>query len=159
MPFYLRTGKALAARDTEVAIGFKRAPGILFGGPAGGSPTANALVMQIQPHEGISLSFAAKRPGPEVELAPVRMDFRYVDFFATVPSTGYETLLYDVMVGDPAQFAGPQEIEFAWRAVQPVLDAWAGGGPVHGYAAGSEGPAAAAALLARDGRAWRALQP
>jgi glucose-6-phosphate 1-dehydrogenase len=159
VPFYLRTGKALAARDTEVAIGFKRAPGILFGGSAGGSPSANALVMQIQPHEGISLTFAAKRPGPEVELAPVQMDFHYVDFFATVPSTGYETLLYDVMIGDPAQFAGPQEIEFAWRAVQPVLDAWAGGGQVHGYAAGSEGPAAAAAMLARDGRAWRALQP
>jgi glucose-6-phosphate 1-dehydrogenase len=158
VPFYLRTGKALAARDTEVAIGFKRAPGSLFGS-APGAPAPNGLIMQIQPHEGVSLTFEAKQPGPEVELAPVRMDFRYADYFAAAPSTGYETLLYDVMIGDPTQFAGAREVEFAWRAVQPMLDAWAGDSQVHGYVAGTDGPKAADALLARDGRSWRALAP
>jgi len=156
VPFYLRTGKALAARDTSVAIRFKRAPGRLFG-PATGAPAPNTLILQIQPHEGVSLAFEAKRPGPEVELAPVRMDFRYADYFAAAPATGYETLLYDAMVGDATQFAGAREIEFAWRAVEPFLQAWEDGGKVHGYAAGSAGPRQADDLMARDGRAWRPI--
>ncbi len=156
VPFYLRTGKALAARDTSVAIRFKRAPGRLFGAFTG-SPAANTLILQIQPHEGVSLAFEAKRPGPEVELAPVRMDFRYADYFAAAPATGYETLLYDAMIGDATQFAGAREIEFAWRAVEPFLQAWEDGGRVHGYAAGAAGPRQADDLMARDGRAWRSI--
>jgi glucose-6-phosphate 1-dehydrogenase len=156
VPFYLRTGKALAARDTSVAIRFKRAPGRLFGA-ATGSPAANTLILQIQPHEGVSLAFEAKRPGPEVELAPVRMDFRYADYFAAAPATGYETLLYDAMIGDATQFAGAREIEFAWRAVQPFLQAWEEDGGIAGYAAGSAGPRQADELMARDGRAWRPI--
>jgi len=156
VPFYLRTGKALAARDTNVAIRFKRAPGRLFG-PVAGAPPANTLILQIQPHEGISLAFEAKRPGADVELAPVRMDFRYADYFAAAPANGYEMLLYDAMIGDPTQFAGAREIEFAWRAVEPFLQAWQDGGKVHGYAAGSTGPRQADDLMARDGRAWRPI--
>jgi glucose-6-phosphate 1-dehydrogenase len=156
VPFYLRTGKALAARDTNVAIHFKRAPGHLFSRVAG-PPPANTLILQIQPHEGVSLAFEAKRPGPDVELAPVRMDFRYADYFAAAPANGYETLLYDAMIGDPTQFAGAREIEFAWRAVEPFLRAWEDRGTIHGYAAGSAGPRQADDLMARDGRAWRPI--
>ncbi|HSV03252.1 MAG TPA: glucose-6-phosphate dehydrogenase [Phenylobacterium sp.] len=156
VPFYLRTGKALAARDTSVAIRFRRAPGHLFG-PVAGPPAANTLILQIQPHEGVSLAFEAKRPGPDVELAPVRMDFRYADYFAAAPANGYETLLYDAMIGDPTQFAGAREIEFAWRAVEPFLQVGQDAGKVHGYAAGSAGPRQADDLMARDGRAWRPI--
>jgi glucose-6-phosphate 1-dehydrogenase len=156
VPFYLRTGKALAARDTSIAICFKRAPGHLFG-PVAGPPAANTLILQIQPHEGVSLAFEAKRPGPEVELAPVRMDFRYADYFAAAPANGYETLLYDAMIGDATQFAGARETEFAWRAVEPFLQAWQDAGKVHGYAAGSAGPSQADDLMARDDRDWRAI--
>jgi glucose-6-phosphate 1-dehydrogenase len=126
-------------------------------GPLARPPPANTLILQIQPHEGVSLAFEAKRPGPEVELAPVRMDFRYADYFAAAPATGYETLLYDAMVGDATQFAGAREIEFAWRAVEPFLRAWQDAGKIHGYAAGTAGPREADALMARDGRAWRAI--
>src|SRR6185312_15903760 len=143
-----------AARDTSVAIGFKRAPGRLFGA-ATGSPAANTLILQIQPHEGVSLAFEAKRPGPEVELAPVRMDFRYADCFAAALATGYETLLHDAMIGDATQFADAREIEFAWRAVEPFLQAGEDGGKIHGSAAGSAGPRQADDLMARDGRTWR----
>jgi glucose-6-phosphate 1-dehydrogenase len=159
VPFYLRTGKALAARDTEIAIRFKTAPGALFESAGQAGPAANTLVLQIQPDEGIALQFEAKQPGPEVSLKPVRMDFRYADFFAQAPSTGYETLIYDCLIGDKTLFKRADEIEFGWRAVQPFLDAWSHGGQVHGYAAGSNGPSAADALLARDGRAWREIGP
>ena len=155
VPFYLRTGKALSARDTEIAIRFKPAPGRLFEE----APTANTLVLQLQPDEGISLQFEAKLPGTEVVLQPVQMDFRYADYFKSAPSTGYEPLIYDCLTGDRTLFKPAEEIEFAWRAVQPFLDAWSKAGEVHGYKAGSDGPAEAEALLARDGRAWRPLGP
>jgi glucose-6-phosphate 1-dehydrogenase len=155
VPFYLRTGKAMSARDTEVAIRFKGAPGALFKTAGGGCPRANTLVLQIQPDEGMSLQFEAKRPGPDVVLAPVRMDFRYADAFAQRPSTGYETLIYDCLIGDRTLFKSADEIELGWRAVQPFLDAWTHAGRVHGYAAGSDGPPQARALLERDGRSWR----
>jgi glucose-6-phosphate 1-dehydrogenase len=157
VPFYLRTGKALCGRDTEVAIQFKDPPALPFEGAASRRPGANSLVLQIEPDEGISLQFAAKRPGRELSAEPVRMDFRYGDFFPKVPSTGYETLIYDALSGDPTLFKRADAIEFAWRAVDPFLQAWAHGGEVHGYAAGTAGPAQADALLARDGRSWRPI--
>ncbi len=157
VPFYLRTGKAMSGRDTEIAIRFKDSPGRLFRDGPGRGPRANTLVLQIQPQEAISLSFEAKRPGPEDRLQPVRMDFRYVDWFEAAPSTGYETLIYDCLTGDPTLFKRADAIEFAWRAVQPFLDAKDGGADVHGYAAGSDGPSQAHKLLARDGRSWRPI--
>jgi glucose-6-phosphate 1-dehydrogenase len=156
VPFYLRTGKALSGRDTEIAIRFKSAPGGLFR-TGGGAPTPNTLVLQIQPAEGISLQFEVKQPGLKVALAPAQMDFSYAQAFGRTTSTGYETLIYDVLIGDRTLFKGADEIEYGWRAVQPFLDAWQQAGEVHGYAAGSDGPQQAKALLERDGRFWRPL--
>ena len=156
VPFYLRTGKALGVRDTEIAIQFKAAPHTLFGGQ-GAAPTPNWLVLQIQPDEGVTLSFEVKTPGPEVRLEPVRMEFCYADYFGAAPATGYETLIYDCLTGDQTLFKPADEIEFAWKAVMPVLEGWSRGGVLHGYRAGTDGPAAADELLARDGRRWRPL--
>jgi glucose-6-phosphate 1-dehydrogenase len=153
VPFYLRTGKAMNVRDTHVAISFKQAPTLLFD-----DQRPNMLVLQIQPREGISLQFEVKRPGPEVQSQPVTMDFCYANYFKAAPSTGYETLIHDALIGDRTRYKSADEILFGWAAVQPFLDAWAGGGgEVRDYAAGSQGPALADALLASDGRAWRAL--
>jgi glucose-6-phosphate 1-dehydrogenase len=155
VPFYLRTGKAMSGRDTEIAIQFKAAPRTLFQDLRAGASKPNVLVLQIEPDEGISLTIDAKVPGPEVRLADVRMDFCYADYFNAKPATGYETLLYDCLIGDQTLFKRADDIEFAWAAVMPFLDAWERGGEVHGYAAGSDGPREAAGLLARDGRSWR----
>ncbi len=158
VPFYLRTGKAMSAHDTEIAIRFKAPPRIMFG--AAGSPhDANTLVLQIQPREGISLDFQAKIPGPDVRLAPVRMDFAYADWFKAKPATGYETLIYDCLIGDQTLFKRAEDIEFAWRAVAPFLDAWRDDGEIETYAAGTAGPPSANALVERDGRSWRPLCP
>ncbi len=158
VPFYLRTGKAMARRDTEISIRFKQAPLAIFRGTAVEHCVPNWLVLQIQPDEGISLHFGAKVPGPDVRLQPVAMDFRYRDFFATPPSTGYETLIYDAMVGDATLFQRAEGIEGGWRLVQPLLDAWSTEGvPMATYRAGSAGPREADELLARDGRTWRPL--
>ncbi|MGH6986552.1 MAG: glucose-6-phosphate dehydrogenase [Caulobacteraceae bacterium] len=155
VPFFLRTGKAMSAHDTEIAIRFKKAPASLFE-TANAKPAApNDLVLQIQPREGISLDFEAKTPGPEVRLAPVRMDFLYADWFKSQPATGYETLIYDCLIGDQTLFKRAQDIEYAWAAVMPLLKAWAKGGEVEPYAAGTDGPPGAAALLAREHRSWR----
>jgi glucose-6-phosphate 1-dehydrogenase len=160
MPFYLRTGKSLRRRSTEIAIRFHQAPIALFRGTNVERMHPNWMVLRIQPDEGVSLSFAAKRPGPTVRLASVSMDFAYKSYFQTVPSTGYETLLYDCMIGDATLFQRADNIEAGWRAVQPILDAWGNTPPndFPNYAAGGSGPAAAADLLARDGRAWRPLE-
>lgn len=154
VPFYLRTGKGLTARDTEIVVQFREVPVALF--PQNDSLPPNRLVLQIQPHEGISLGFVAKKPGPLVETASVSMDFRYADVFDMGHRTGYETLLYDVLIGDQTLFQRADQIEGGWRAVQPVLDAFATGEP-EGYAPGSAGPDSADALLERDGRQWHAL--
>ena len=158
VPFYLRTGKALTARDTEIAIQFKAAPGGLFR-DAAGTPSPNRLVLQLQPHEGMALFVDIKQPGPKDTLAPVSLAFRYADAFAMPADTGYEPLLYDAMTGDRTLFRTAAEIEAGWRAVEPFLKAWRTGGRVHAYPAGSAGPKAAEALLARDGRAWHELGP
>ncbi len=157
VPFYLRTGKSLAAHSTTIAIQFKAAPQTLFQNLPTGASTPNVLILRIQPDEGISLLFDAKRPGPDVELAEVCMKFDYADFFEAKPATGYETLIYDCLIGDQTLFNRAQDIEYAWTAVMPFLEAWKAGGEVEPYAAGSAGPAGADDLMARDGRAWRKL--
>jgi len=160
VPFYLRTGKHLERRWTEVAIRFHQAPYALFRGTHVERLHPNWMILRIQPEEGIALQFAAKRPGPTVKLSTVAMDFCYKTHFKLASGTGYETLLYDCMTGDATLFQRADNIEAGWRAVQPILDAWAANPPrdFPNYASGSAGPAAADELLARDGRAWRALE-
>ena len=156
-PFYLRTGKALAARDTEVVIQFRDVPLHLLKDADMRDLPPNRLVLQIQPDEGIRWELGVKVPGPQLQAAPVTLGFRYADAFEMGHRTGYETLLYDVLIGDQTLFQRADQIEAGWRAVQPVLDAWSKGGEPEDYAAGSAGPQGADALLARDGRSWHAL--
>jgi glucose-6-phosphate 1-dehydrogenase len=159
VPFYLRTGKALAARRSEIAIQFKQAPFTLFRDTPIERLTPNDLVLQIQPEEGMTLRFSAKVPGPNVRMDGVEMKFNYKDHFKAAPSTGYETLIYDCMVGDATLFQRADNIEAGWRVVQPVLDEWAQKGAVDlpNYPAGSSGPSEADSLLKRDGRHWRPI--
>lgn len=159
VPFYLRTGKHMGRRTTEIAIRFKSAPFAPFRGTGMDAFGPDWLVLQIQPDEGISLQFDVKRPGPRVELAPVRMDFKYADWFRSEPNVGYETLLYDCMTGDATLFQRADMVEACWRAVQPILDDWAQRTPADfpNYASGSAGPASADTLLAMGGRSWRPL--
>jgi glucose-6-phosphate 1-dehydrogenase len=155
VPFYLRTGKRLAARRTEIAIHFKQAPFALFRDTPVEKLTPNIMVLQIQPSEGVTLQFSAKVPGPRVKLGGVRMHFNYADYFQEGPSTGYETLLYDCLIGDATLFQRADNVEAGWAVVQPALDSWeAGHIHVHPYTAGSEGPEEADELLGRDGRHW-----
>ncbi len=160
VPIYLRTGKHLSRRVTEIAICFKQAPYAAFHGTPVDTLPPNWLVLRIAPDEGISLQFEVKRPGPVMDLAAVKMDFRYGDWFPKEPNVGYETLLYDVMAGDTTLFMRADMVEQTWRIVQPVLDAWAKSGstdlPI--YPAGSAGPDEADVLLARDGRRWRPIK-
>ncbi|HWD67826.1 MAG TPA: glucose-6-phosphate dehydrogenase [Caulobacteraceae bacterium] len=159
VPFFVRTGKHLAARVTEIAIQFKRAPMGLFRDTAVESLRPNWLVLRIAPEENVSLQFEAKRRGPIMELSPVKMEFHYDDWFLANANVGYETLLYDVMIGDPTLFMRADMIEHGWRIVQPVLEAWGKHPPTFpNYDSGSEGPEAAEALIAEGGgRTWRSL--
>jgi glucose-6-phosphate 1-dehydrogenase len=162
-PFYLRTGKHLTTRRTEIMVEFRRPPFTLFRDTPVDSLAPNRMVLHIQPDEGISLLFNAKIPGPAVSADGVRMDFRYKDFFDHPPSTGYETLLYDCMIGEATLFQRADFVEAGWRIVQPILEAWQSS--THSeqttdlelYPAGGQGPAGGDALLERDGRAWRKL--
>ena len=156
VPFYLRTGKALAARDTEIVIRFRDAPIALFRDTSTSALPPNQFVLQIQPGEAVSLDMAVKVPGPLIETAPASLTFTYADHFDLSQSTGYETLIYDVLIGDQTLFQRADQIEAGWRVVQPLLDAWSAGEP-EDYAAGSSGPASADALLARDNRSWHAI--
>ncbi len=122
VPFYLRTGKRLATRSTEIVIRFRRPPFVLFRKTSVEKIAPNELVINIQPNEGISFSFEAKIPGPMVRLGAVNMDFQYSDYFGSRPSTGYETLLYDCMMGDPTLFQRADMVEASWTIVQPILD-------------------------------------
>ena len=157
VPFYLRTGKALTARDTEIVVTFKPIPYALFRDRPVSDLPANRLVFQLQPNEGIDLCFLVKQPGPRIEATPVSLDFAYADRFKICGRTGYETLLYDMLMGDQTLFQRADQIEAGWAAVQPFLDAWANGGEPEAYAPGSAGPEGADALLARDGRAWHRI--
>jgi glucose-6-phosphate 1-dehydrogenase len=159
VPFYLRTGKYLKERKTQIAIRFHQAPYTLFRDTHVDKMNPNWMVLRIQPDEGIALQFAAKRPGLTMNLGNVSMDFSYKSYFDAAPSTGYETLIYDCMIGDATLFQRADNIEAGWQAVQPILDYWASHPPkgFANYAAGSEGPADADHLLGRSGRAWRPL--
>jgi glucose-6-phosphate 1-dehydrogenase len=161
VPFYIRTGKHLSQRMTEIAIRFKRAPYTPFPGKNVASMQPNWLVLGIASNEKISLQFAVKRRGPVVDLAPAKLEFNYDDWFPKEPNVGYETLLYDVMIGDQTLFMRADMVEQAWRIVQTVLDDWAAKtARFPDYASGSDGPTAADDLLADDGgRAWRQIAP
>ncbi len=159
VPFYIRTGKYMAAHKTEIAICFKKAPHSMFRKTIVANMNANWLIIRIQPHEGIEIEFAAKRPGPSVNLSKVNMDFDYKSFFEMAPNTGYETLLYDCMSGDATLFQRADNVEWAWQAIQPILDAWDKTPPTDlpNYKSGSSVPKAADELLAREGFSWREL--
>ncbi|NBA96753.1 glucose-6-phosphate dehydrogenase [Pseudomonas sp. R5(2019)] len=157
VPFYLRTGKRMSVRDTEIAICFKPAPYAQFRDTEVEKLKPNYLKIQIQPNEGMWFDLQAKRPGPKLEMQNVELGFAYKDFFEMQPSTGYETLIYDCLTGDQTLFQRADNIENGWRAVQPFLDAWREAGEVQEYAAGSDGPAAADDLLARDKREWHSI--
>jgi glucose-6-phosphate 1-dehydrogenase len=156
VPFYLRTGKYLSARTTEIAIQFRQAPYALFRETPIERLPPNIMMLRIQPDEGLSLSFSAKRPGQEIEIDGVAMEFSYRDYFEPLTTVGYETLIYDCLIGDAILFQRADTVEAAWCAVQPVLDAWAQRPPSDfpNYAAGSPGPEAADRLLEHDGHAW-----
>ena len=155
VPFYVRTGKRLPKRVTEVAMEFHDVPHLPFQASEAKGLGPNALVMHIQPDEGITLRFGAKVPGQAFEVRTVSMDFSYGAAFVEDPPDAYERLLLDVMVGDPTLFIRTDEVEQAWRIVAPVQDAWREGAPLPEYAAGSWGPKEADRLLERDGRRWR----
>jgi glucose-6-phosphate 1-dehydrogenase len=159
VPFYLRTGKALGVKRTEIAIKFKQAPFAMFRDTPVDRLSQNYLIISTEPTEGIALQFNTKVPGPSIQIDGVEMKFRYKDYFKVEPSTGYETLIYDCMIGDNILFQRADSVEAGWRAVQPFLDAWkkAGGKGLKVYDPGSEGPEEANDLLERDGRSWRKL--
>jgi glucose-6-phosphate 1-dehydrogenase len=157
VPFYLRTGKRLPRRLTEIAIHFKRAPFTLFRETPVEQTNPNILVLRIQPDEGICLSFDAKVPGPLERLDTVDMNFSYAGHFKTEPTTGYETLLFDAMTGDQTLFHRMDIVEAGWAAVQPILDAWKAdqSSEIPTYEPGSWGPPEADLLIEQDGRRWR----
>jgi glucose-6-phosphate 1-dehydrogenase len=157
VPFYLRTGKCLPSRSTTVMIQFRRAPFVLFRDTPVENLMPNQLILHIQPEEGISLRFAAKVPGPAMRLGAVNMKFEYSDYFGVQPSTGYERLLHDCMIGDATLFQRADMVEAGWCVVSPVLDVWKALPPRNfpNYAAGTWGPKEAEDLLQRDGRHWR----
>ena len=159
VPFYLRTGKALGIKRTEIAIKFKQAPFAMFRDTPVDRLSQNFLVISTEPTEDITLEFNTKVPGPTINIDGVEMKFRYKDYFKVEPSTGYETLIYDCMIGDNILFQRADSVEAGWQAVQPFLDAWkkAGARGLKTYRAGSEGPEEAEALMTRDGRVWRQL--
>jgi glucose-6-phosphate 1-dehydrogenase len=157
VPFYIRTGKRLPKRVTEVAIQFRRAPFVLFRNTGVENLSPNLLVLHIQPDEGISLRFGAKVPGIAVDVGAVNMDFRYADYFGNAPSTGYERLLYDCMTGDATLFQRADMVEAGWSVVQPLLDVWKAlpSRQFPNYPAGAWGPKEAEDLMTRDKRLWR----
>jgi glucose-6-phosphate 1-dehydrogenase len=156
VPFYLRTGKRLPARDTEIAIKFRRAPFMLFRDTPVDRLSSNRLVLHIQPDEGITLRFGAKLPGPILKIGAVDMDFDYEDYFGDTPSTGYERLLHDCMMGDATLFQRADQVEAAWSVVTPIQKAWSAepAPPLYTYEAGTWGPKEADELVEGDGREW-----
>ena len=161
VPFYLRTGKRLAQRHTEIAIQFKRMPFELFRNAPFHKGHTNTLVIQIQPVEGISLSFGAKIPGPVLRVGSVDMSFEYSKYFGADAYTGYEVLLYDCMIGDATLFQRADMVEAGWTVIDPVLDVWKALPPrkFPNYASGTWGPAESDHLLEADNRQWRKIEP
>ncbi|MDE1994780.1 MAG: glucose-6-phosphate dehydrogenase [Rhizobiaceae bacterium] len=155
VPFYLRTGKAMKARDTEIVINFRQVPFAQFPrAPSRPQLPPNRLIIQVQPDEGLDMQISIKQPGLGMNTVPIALDFRYADHFDIGKLTGYESLFYELFVGDQTLFQRADGIEAGWAAVQPFLDLWAEGGKPDPYAPGSMGPACADDLIGRDGRAW-----
>jgi glucose-6-phosphate 1-dehydrogenase len=155
VPFYLRHGKRLGRRVTEVAVVFKRAPHLPFTSSATEELTHNALVIRVQPDEGMTVRFGAKVPGTALEIRDVNMDFAYGGSFTESSPEAYERLILDVLLGDPPLFPRHEEVELAWKILDPVLDFWAKKGKPENYPAGTWGPKSADDLMERDGRTWR----
>jgi glucose-6-phosphate 1-dehydrogenase len=155
VPFYLRTGKRLGRRVTEVAVVFKRAPHLPFESTATEELGQNALVIRVQPDEGLALRFGSKVPGTHMEVRDVTMDFAYGESFTVSSPEAYERLILDVLIGEAPLFPRHEEVEQSWRILDPVEEYWAAHGAPEPYPAGTWGPAGADAMLARDGRAWR----
>jgi glucose-6-phosphate 1-dehydrogenase len=158
VPFYLRSGKRLARKNSEIAVRFKPIPHRLFG-ETGDAIDTNALVMKIQPDEGVQIRFNAKVPGPKMHIRAVNMDFNYGTGFGVVSAPAYERLIGDAMRGDATLFTRWDAVQSAWETVMPIIDAWRDTPPQSfpNYEAGDQGPAAADTLLAVDGRQWRKL--
>jgi glucose-6-phosphate 1-dehydrogenase len=159
VPFYLRTGKRLPKRTTEIAIQFRRPPLQIFQRVMPTSVAPNLLIVNVQPDEGISVRFEAKLPGTRMQLAPVMMNFRYGTAFGGSVPEAYETLLLDAMLGDPTLFARHDFVEASWALITPIHEKW-NKEPVNdlpSYEAGEWGPAEADALMHRDDRRWRTL--
>ncbi len=157
VPIYIRAGKRLTKRVTEISVHFKQVPHALLA--QAGPVEPDVLAIRIQPDEGIGLRFVAKVPGPTMTLRPVTMDFRYGSTFGGSGPEAYERLILDAMLGDPTLFARSDEVSAAWRFITPIHEAWAKAPPqdLPAYAAGTWGPAESARLIERDGRAWRRL--
>jgi len=159
VPFYLRTGKRMAARHTEVAVQFKRAPFVLFRDTPVSALKANQVVIHIAPDEGVSMRFGAKVPGAQMKVGSVEMNFNYADTFGSIPNTGYEVLLYDGIIGDQTLFQRADMVEAGWAVVDPILDLWKALPPRNfpNYASGTWGPHESDELINRDGRTWRKI--
>jgi len=159
VPFYLRTGKRMPTRTTEIAIQFRRTPFVLFRNTSVTDLETNRLLIRIQPEEGISLQFGAKVPGPVMQIGAVNMNFDYLTNFGKSSSTGYERLLYDCMMGDATLFQRADMVEAGWRVIQPILDVWKAlpSRDFPNYRSGSWGPKAADDLMSRDSRTWRTI--
>ena len=156
VPFYLRAGKRLGRRVTEIAVVFKRAPQHLFSRSQTSELGQNALVIRVQPNEGVTIRFGSKVPGASSQVRDVTMDFGYGHAFTEASPEAYERLLLDVLLGDPPLFPRHREVELSWKILDPIEEFWAAqGGPLEQYGPGSWGPASADALLERDGRVWR----
>ena len=155
VPFYLRTGKRLGRRVTEVAVVFKKAPHLPFGPTSTEELSNNALVIRVQPDEGVTLRFGSKVPGTQMEIRDVNMDFQYGGSFTESSPEAYERLILDVLLGEPPLFPRHEEVELSWKILDPVIGYWAEHGRPDTYPAGTWGPESAEAMLARDGRTWR----
>jgi len=155
VPFYLRTGKRLGRRVTEVAVVFKPAPHQPFSATATEDLSHNALVIRVQPDEGMTLRFGSKVPGTAMEIRDVNMDFAYGGTFTEASPEAYERLILDVLLGDPPLFPRHEEVEESWKILDPILENWARKGKPDTYESGTWGPASADKMLARDGRTWR----
>jgi glucose-6-phosphate 1-dehydrogenase len=156
VPFYLRSGKRLPKRVTEIAIQFKRVPHLLFKHTSSGLIEPNLLIVRIQPDEGISLKFGAKLPGQAIQIRPVSMDFQYGTSFGTRSPEAYERLLLDALLGDSTLYARGDMVELSWELVMPILEAWKRSDvPLYHYEAGTWGPEEADRLIEKDGKRWR----
>src|SRR4051812_46755916 len=155
VPFYLRAGKRLGRRVTEVAVQFKRAPHLPFSDSATEELTHNALVVRVQPDEGVTIRFGSKVPGTQMEIRDVNMDFAYGGSFTEASPEAYERLILDVLLGEPPLFPRHEEVEASWRILDPIIDYWAHHGKPEAYPSGTWGPASADAMIARDGHTWR----